>query len=160
MGSEMCIRDSCKAARRLNMRADNFGIELDAHEDLLTGRGLRLAWRKVKSLRRGGLLVVQPPCKRWLCYASRSISKRTFKDDAHAGRALRGTGNARDEETRMANRVAPRVASLMWWALEHDIEVILEQPRGSLLQKYTPYRCVLASMRRHKTDGCMYGWSS
>ena len=104
--------------------------------------------------------MVQPPCKRWLCYVSRSHSQRTFNDDAHAGRALRGAGNADNKETRMANRTAPRVASLMWWALEHDIEVILEQPCASLLERYTPYRCVLARMERHKTDGCMYGWLS
>ena len=60
----------------------------------------------------------------------------------------------------MANRIAPPVASLIWWALEHDIEVILEQPRGSLLEQYTPYRCVLAYMEGHAPDGCMYGWSS
>ena len=101
--------------------------------------------------------MVQPLCKRWLGYVSRSISKRTFNNDDHAGRALRGAGSADDEETRMANRTAPPVASLMWWALEHDIEVILEQPCASLLGQYTPYRCVLASMERHKTDGCMYG---
>ena len=150
----------CKAARRLHMRAETFGIELDAREDILTERGLKLAWRKLKRVRRGGLFVVQPPCKRWLCYVSRALSERSFNDDVHAGRALRGAGNADDEETRMANRTAPPVASLIWWALEHGIEVILEQPCGSLLGHYTPYRCVLASMEKHKTDGCMYGWSS
>ena len=149
-----------KAARRLHMRAETFGIELDAREDILTEQGLKLAWRKLKRVRRKGLFVVQPPCKRWLCYVSRALSERSFNDDAHAGRALRGAGNTDDEETRMANRTAPVVASLMWWALEHDIEVISEQPLGSLLGQYTPYRCVLASMERHKVDGCMYGWSS
>ena len=60
----------------------------------------------------------------------------------------------------MANRMASRVASLMWWALDHDIEVILEQPVGSLLEQYAPYRCVLAFMTRHKIDGRMYGFQS
>ena len=104
--------------------------------------------------------MVQPPCKRRLGYVSRSLSKRTFNNDADVGRALRGAGNVHDEEKRMATRAAPRVAVLMWWALEHDIEVILEQPKGSLLEQHTPYRCVLARMGRHNTDGCMYGWSS
>ena len=138
----------------------SFGIELDAREYILTQRGLILAWRKLKRVRRGGLFVVQPPCKRWLHCVSRSRSERKFHDDVHAGRALRGTGSAEDEETRIANRTAPHVASLIWWVLEHDIEVVLEQPCGSLLGQYAPYRCVLAYMKRHTTDGCMYGWSS
>ena len=150
----------CKAARRLNMRAETFGIELDAREDILTKHGLTLAWRKLKRVRRGGLFVVQPPCKRWLCYVSLSTSARTFNDDVHAGRALCGGGSAEDKETCMTNRAASPMASLIWWAIEHDIEVILEQPCGSLLGQYTPYRCVLAYMERHHTDGCMYGWSS
>ena len=104
--------------------------------------------------------MVQPPCKRWLCYVSGANSARNFKNYVHSRRALRGAGNAEDEATRMANRTASPVASLIWWAMEHDIEVILEQPCGSLLGQYTPYRCVLAYMERHHTDGCMYGWSS
>ena len=115
---------------------------------------------EVKRVRRGGLFVVHPPCKRWVCYVSRANSARMFNNDVHSGRALRGAGNAGDEATRMANRTASPVASFIWWAMERDIEVILEQPRGSLLGQYTPYRCVLAYMERHHTDCCMYGWSS
>ena len=33
----------CKAARRLNMRAETFGIELDARENILAEHGLTLA---------------------------------------------------------------------------------------------------------------------
>ena len=93
----------CNASRRLHMHAEKFGIGLDAREDILTEQGLKLAWRKLKQVRRGGLFVVQPPCKRWLCYVSRALSKRSCKDDGHAGRVLRGAGNTDDEETRMAN---------------------------------------------------------
>ena len=76
----------------------------------------------------------------------------SFNDDVHAGRALRGADSAEDEATRMANRTASPVASLIWWAIEQDIEVIWEQPRGSMLGQYTLYRCVLAYMDRHHTD--------
>ena len=157
-----------KAARRLrrcfrtrrSLNADTFGIERNACEDVLTRKGLKIAWKKLKHIRSGGLFVVQPPCKRWLCYVSRSHSKRRFDDDFPSGRALRGTGNTNDKETRIANITAQRVASLVWWALDHNIKVILEQPKGSLLQKYTPYRCVLSRMKRWKVDGCRYGWKS
>ena len=87
----------CNAARRLNMRAETFGIELDAREDILTEQGLTLAWRKLKRVRRGGLFVVQPP---------------SLNHDVHAGRALREAGSTKYEATRMANRTASPVASL------------------------------------------------
>ena len=83
-----------KAARRLHMRAETFGIALDAKEDILTEQGLKLAWKNLKHVHRGGLFVAQPPCKRWLCFVSRALSERSFNNDVGAGSAMRGAGDA------------------------------------------------------------------
>ena len=99
-----------------------------------------------------GCLLYRRPASVGVVSCLRARSERSF--------AMRGAGNAEDIGTRMANRTAPPVASSISWALQHDIEIILEQPRGSLLQRYTPYHCLLASMERHATDGRLYGWKS
>ena len=151
-----------KAARRLHMHAETFGIELDAKEDILTEQGLNIAFGKLKRIRRGGLFVVQPPCKRWLCFVSRTLSERTFDDNVSAGSAMRGAGNAMDVETRMANRTAIPVASLIWSALEHDtlrrLHNTLELTQCMPPNMHYNNNCVPMFLQHHGV--CSFGASS
>ena len=69
-------------------------------------------------------------------------------------------GHNGDQSTLEADAIAPVLAAMILWARRQGIQVLVEQPCGSLLPTLTHYRCALFGMRRIATHGCMFGFDS
>ncbi|CAE7373324.1 unnamed protein product [Symbiodinium natans] len=94
--------------------------------NMLSDEGYVHALYQVMNLAPGTFLTLAPVCSSWV-FMSRGTTKRT------KGRPL---GDQEAPSVDAGNRMASRVAILLFIACAKRVHIVMEQPRGSLLQEH------------------------
>lgn len=100
--------------------------DMGPNYDILTTDGFFLCLLAVLSIKRGGLLWMAPPCSSWVWMSRGSTGRRPHDP----------MGDASIPNVQAQNKLACRVANLMYVASRRGVRTIIEQPLSSLFWKH------------------------
>lgn len=120
-------------------------------EDLTLEAGFQRVLRLVLRLRRGGLLIMGPPCSSFVMLNAKNCKR-------HQGNDFRGDEGYKPVQ--VGNLLATVSAFLMVLAYMRGVHVVIENPPGSTIWKYSPMKEAIQICGGHSAVTPRCAWSA
>ena len=142
-----------RKANQVGLKAAGFDILYDKkYGDFMGPLGYALSVLLASTLKPGGICVAAPVCSSWV-WISRGTTGRTFKLPL---------GDTTCEFVRAGNSMVSRLVLIMYILMAKGIFFVIEQPRGSLMERHPRFKRMMSTYGIHRVYISMgdYGASS